>query len=134
MVQSVCILGRQPALGLAELESLYAAEAVSVVAPSVAGLTLDHTAIDFSRLGGSTRLASVIGEVPSVNFKQVEKALIGLTDSTAFTLPASGKFHLGLSAYGFDISPAKLNALGLTLKKFCARAMRVPSGWCQTMT
>lgn len=117
MVQSVCILGRQPALGLAELESLYGGDAVSDIAPGIAGLMQAVDDIDFARLGGSTRLATVVGEVPSSSWKQVEKALIGLAKSTAFTLSTSGKFHLGLSAYGFDVSPAKINALGLTLKK-----------------
>ncbi|QQS70014.1 hypothetical protein IPP75_02665 [Candidatus Saccharibacteria bacterium] len=117
MVKTVCILGRQPALGLAELESLYGGDAVSDIAPGIAGLILDIREVDFARLGGSTRLAAVIGEVPSSSWKQVEKALIGLAKSTAFTLSTSGKFHLGLSAYGFDVSPAKINALGLTLKK-----------------
>ena len=117
MVQSVCILGRQPALGLAELESLYGSSAVVMLSPHAAGLMLGVDEVDFARLGGSTRLATVIGEVPSSSWKQVEKALIGLAKSTAFTLSTSGKFHLGLSAYGFDVSPAKINALGLTLKK-----------------
>ena len=117
MVQSVCILGRQPALGLAELESLYGGDAVLDIAPGIAGLMQAVDDIDFARLGGSTRLATVIGEVPSSSWKQVEKALIGLAKSTSFALPTSGKFHLGLSVYGFDVSPAKINALGLTLKK-----------------
>ncbi len=117
MIQSVCILGRQPALGLAELESLYGADAVVPVSAHAAGLMLDAHEVDFMRLGGSTRLAAVLGEVPGVGWPQVEKALVNLTRSTSFALPASGKFHLGLSAYGFDVSPAKLNALGLTLKK-----------------
>ena len=117
MVQSVCILGRQPALGLAELESLYGGDAVLDIAPGTAGLMQAVDDIDFARLGGSTRLATVIGEVPSSSWKQVEKALIGLAKSTAFALSTSGKFHLGLSAYGFDVSPTKINALGLTLKK-----------------
>lgn len=117
MVQSVCILGRQPAIGLAELESLYGSEAITPLSDHAAGLTLEADAIDFARLGGSTRLATVIGELPSISWKQVEKTLIGLAKSTAFALPTSGKFHLGLSAYGFAVSPAKINALGLTLKK-----------------
>ncbi|QQS19336.1 hypothetical protein IPL85_03540 [Candidatus Saccharibacteria bacterium] len=82
-----------------------------------AGMSLDVQQIEFLRLGGSTRLAAVLGEMSGTSWKQVEKSLIELAKSTAFALPTSGKFHLGLSAYGFDISPAKLNALGLTLKK-----------------
>lgn len=117
MVQSICILGRQPAIGLAELESLYGSSAVTPVGKHAAGIDLPVSEIDFARLGGSTRLANVLGEVPSTNWKLVEKTLTALARSSALGLPASGKFHLGLSAIGFDISPAKLGATGLTLKK-----------------
>lgn len=117
MTQSTCILGRQPELGLAELESLYGAELVRFITPSAAILALPAQEIDFARLGGSTKLATILAELPTTNWKLVEKELQKITRSTSFALPASGKFHLGLSAIGFDISPAKLNALGLTLKK-----------------
>ncbi len=117
MLQSVCILGRQPALGLAELESLYGAAAVAAVASGVAGLTLTSSAIDFARLGGSTRLAVVLNEMASTDWKLIEKELHKLVRSTAFDVPASGKFHLGLSAYGLGLSTGKMNAAALTLKK-----------------
>lgn len=117
MLQSICVLGRQPALGLAELERLFGSEAVRPVGSHAAGVDLPTRQIDFARLGGSTRLANVIGEVPSTNWKLVEKALTVLARSPVLALPVSGKFHLGLSAIGFDISAAKLGATGLTLKK-----------------
>lgn len=114
---SLCILGRQPALGLAELESVYGAGVLAPLGSQVVGVGLPTEQIDFARLGGATKLANVLGEIPSTNWKVVEKALAALVRSTAFTLPASGKLHLGLSAIGFDVSPAKLGATGLTLKK-----------------
>ncbi len=114
MIQSICILGRQPALGLAELESLYGGAHVQPVGQFAAELDIK---VDFSRLGGSTRLAAVVAEIPSTNWKLVEKELQKIVRSAAFAVPAEGKFHFGLSAYGFAISPAKLSALGLTLKK-----------------
>lgn len=117
MIQSVCILGRQPALGLAELESIYGAAAVVPIAHYAAGLTLDPADVDFARLGGSTRHAVVVGEVPGQNWNIVQKKLIAFVKSSAFQVPAEGKFHLGVSAYGFDVSPAKVGALGLTLKR-----------------
>lgn len=117
MIQSLCVLGRQPKLGLAELESLYSAERVMPVGRFAAGLDLPHSEVDFSRLGGSTRLAAVLAEVPGTNWKLIEKELQKIVRSPAFDVPTEGKFHLGLSAYGFDVSPAKLSALGLTLKK-----------------
>ncbi len=114
---TVCILGRQPALGLAELESLYGPGALALVSPHVAGLSLEANQINFERLGGSTRVGNVLGTIDSNNWNVIEKTLIALVKSSAFAIPTSGKFHLGLSSFGFDVSPAKLNALGLTLKK-----------------
>ncbi len=115
MIQSVCILGRQPALGLAELESLYGGETVSRIAQSVAGVDLEADHINFARLGGSTRVAKVLSELPNTNWKLVEKELAKLLRS--MDIDGDSKITLGLSAFGFDMTPAKLTAAGLTLKK-----------------
>lgn len=115
-LQSVCILGRQPALGLAELESLYGARELSLVSPQVAGLRLSTDQVDFQRLGGSTRLASVIAEVPSNMWKDVEKQLSNVILQLAAEMP-EGKLQLGLSAFGIPVTHQKLVASGLTLKK-----------------
>lgn len=116
-MQSICILGRQPALGLAELESLYGASAVTPFGPSAAGLDLHAHDVAFARLGGSTRLAHVIAELPTAEWKKIEKQLPELVLELSLTLPPDGKIQLGLSAFGLAVSPAKLNAAGLTLKK-----------------
>jgi tRNA (guanine10-N2)-dimethyltransferase len=116
MNQSVLVLGRQPALGLAELERLYGAEHVSSPAAGIAVLDLPVRDIDFKRLGGSTRLASLIAEVPSSQWKDVEKELIRQVPNLANDLP-EGKIQLGLSAIGIPVTPQKMIASGLTLKK-----------------
>jgi tRNA (guanine10-N2)-dimethyltransferase len=116
ITQSVAILGRQPALGLAELESLYGAEHVSVVSAQVAGLSLPVEQLDFNRLGGSTRIASVVADIPTKLWKDVEKQLIKSATEIASDLP-EGKIQLGLSAFDIPITAAKLSASGLTLKK-----------------
>ncbi|MFZ1483922.1 MAG: hypothetical protein WAS36_02825, partial [Candidatus Saccharimonadales bacterium] len=115
--QSICILGRQPELGLAELESLYGASAIRRVSQHVALINLPDTEITFSRLGGSTRLAQVVSVLSSSNWKVVEKELAKLARKDELTTLASGKLHLGISAYGFSQTPAKIQATALTLKK-----------------
>jgi len=114
--QSVCILGRQPALGLAELESIYGATNVSPIAPQVAGLSLHASEVDFARLGGSTRVAHIMATLPTTDWKAIERRLPELIVELALTLP-DGKVQLGLSAFGLQVTPGKLNAAGLTLKK-----------------
>jgi hypothetical protein len=115
-LQSVCVLGRQPALGLAELESLYGSEVVSSAAPQVAGLTLHASDVDFARLGGSTRLAHILAILPTADWRRIERELPTLAVELALTLP-DGKVQLGLSSIGVNVSPSRLNACGLTLKK-----------------
>ena len=123
-LQSLTILGRQPALGLAELESLYGADTAQPLAPQAAGLTLHAHDVDFKRLGGSTRLAHILAHFPTTDWKRLERELPTLAVELALTLP-DGKIQLGLSAFGLKISPAKLNAAGLNLKKALrARASR----------
>ncbi len=123
MFQSVCILGRQPALGLAELESLYGADTVTPLLPYAAGVSLEPSDIEFKRLGGSTRLARVLTVIPSTNWKVIEKYLIKEVPKHLQYLP-EGKLQLGLSVYGLEISVGKLGATGLTLKKVIRTAGR----------
>jgi tRNA G10 N-methylase Trm11 len=79
--------------------------------------------VDFARLGGSTRLARVLTEIPSTNWKDVENYLIKTVPEHLQYL-RDGKLQLGLSTFGFSISPAKLTATGLTLKKVIRNAGR----------
>ncbi|HSX07244.1 MAG TPA: hypothetical protein VLG92_06005 [Candidatus Saccharimonadia bacterium] len=113
---SILILGRQPALGLAELESLYGAASLTMVLPHVAIINKPASEIDFTRLGGSTRLAEVVATVPNKLWKDVEKQLAKSIVEIATALP-EGKLQLGFSCFGIPITPAKLNATGLTIKK-----------------
>lgn len=123
-LQSVCVLGRQPALGLAELERLYGAASVSEVAPNAAGLTMPDGEVDFARLGGSTRLCKVLAELPGTDWKKVESYLMKTIPEHLQYLPGEGKLKLGLSAIGIAVSPGKLTATGLTLKKVIRKAGR----------
>lgn len=115
MERSIAILGRQPAIGMAELESLYG-EAVMPIGTYAAKLPLSAASVDFARLGGSIKLGNIIARVASANWPAVEKQLRSSAIDLAAAAP-SGKLKLGLSAYGIDISVPKLNATGLTLKK-----------------
>ncbi len=115
-MNSILILGRQPALGLAELESLYGARALTPVATHVAKLEVPVNQVDFRRLGGSTRLAEIIATVPDNLWKSTEKQLVKSAIAVARNLP-EGKIQLGLSALNIPITTGKLNATGLTLKK-----------------
>src|SRR5260221_571309 len=116
MNDSLAILGRQPELGVAELERLYGAEHVQPVGALAARLDIAACSIEFARLGGSMKLCKMLTELDTTNWKQIEKFLRDVSPAQAQKMP-DGKMHLGLSTYGFDVKPAQLLATGLTLKK-----------------
>jgi tRNA G10 N-methylase Trm11 len=115
-MQSLVILGRQPALGLAELESLYGAKALK---PLKSGDTLIDIAakdIDFHRLGGAIKLATVLNILDTTDWRDFESYL-NKTITEHLQYVPEGKFRLGLSAYGLRINPREINATALRLKK-----------------
>ncbi len=117
----VCILGRQPAIGLAELESLFGAEAVEPAGPLAALLTLSPSDINFQRLGGSIKLASFVDQLDTIQWPAIEKHLRLILPGLLKDAP-EGKIKFGLSVHGYDITIPKLNATGLTLKKIIKSA------------
>jgi SAM-dependent methyltransferase len=116
LMDSLFILGRQPALGLAELESLYGAEKVRPIGPMAALVALEPLLIPFDRLGGSIKLAKVITELNTTSWRDIESHLMHTLPAEMSALP-DGKCRLGLSVYGLRARPSELNATGLRLKK-----------------
>ena len=118
MNQSIAILGRQPAIGMAELESLYGADRVSAVGHQghAALLHVDSNELHFSRLGGSIKLAKLLTRLDTTDWRKIDAYLRKTLPQHMHHVPA-GKFTLGLSTYGLDVTIPRLNATGLSLKK-----------------
>jgi hypothetical protein len=115
-LRSIVILGRQPSLGLAELESLYGSTAVLPISPQGAALTKTVDEINFERLGGSVKLGKLLTILDSAKWDDIERYLVKNTPELAAMLPA-GKLQIGISAYGFNESSQRVQATGLSLKK-----------------
>ena len=107
----ITILGRQPALGVAELERLYGSAATRWFSDISA--TVDTPAFDFERLGGSQKAGRVVARLHG-SWRQVSQKIV------AAYLEAwanrDGKITLGISAYGFDASPRDIQKTGIILK------------------
>lgn len=116
MSKSLIILGRQPALGLTELESIYGVSKVAPFGDQAALVNMEASEIHFARLGGAIKVCTVIATGDAIDFSRVQKLLTPRLPSFA-SLPDTGKITLGLSAYGLKVSKEKLFATGLTLKK-----------------
>lgn len=116
----IAILGRQPAIGIAELEALYGAEAVSGTSSGHALINREN--IDFSRLGSSVKDGTVLTTIPGTNpqtaFLWLQKNMVKLTGDI------DGKIKLGVSLYDLQMPVHKLNANILSLKKVLKKAGR----------
>ncbi|MEO8863309.1 MAG: methyltransferase domain-containing protein [Candidatus Saccharimonadales bacterium] len=116
MTQSLLILGRQPALGLAELESLFGAENLTPVGRQAVRLNCAHETVNFNRLGGSMTLAKVIGSADSTDWGKIVHEISRLLPELLKDIP-EGKIRFGISTYGLPVKPSTINRSGLDLKK-----------------
>jgi tRNA G10 N-methylase Trm11 len=122
-MQSFVIFGRQPKIGLAEIESLYGADSIKPISNISAVINRDLSAINFSNIGSSVKIGKLLTTVDSSNWQDIENFLIK-TASAYVTLLPSGKLKLGISAYNLNTTPKKLLATGLTIKKMLKKQGR----------
>jgi tRNA (guanine10-N2)-dimethyltransferase len=115
-MKSLVILGRQPKLGLAELESLYGAKAVTPFGGQFALLDAHAEAVRFERLGGVIKLARVVDTIKTTNWFEIEDYLLQRAPKDIEEVP-EGKMTVGLSAYGLDVTPKQITRTSLELKK-----------------
>lgn len=113
--KTVCILGRQPALGVAELESIYGAEHIRPL-NGHALLDIPAEEINFKRLGGTIKIARVLAELPDTKWPALAKYLIDKIPQHLKLVP-EGKFTLGVSLYGITASVPEINRANLEVKK-----------------
>ncbi len=116
MFASLCILGRQPAIGLAELESLYGAESVQPIGNLAALLDKPTSKVSFAFLGGTVKFCKVLTELETIKWPTIQKFLIKAVPEHASMLPV-GKMRIGLSVYGLNVTARQVTGTGLQIKK-----------------
>lgn len=122
VMQFICILGRQPALGRAELESRYGAEALQTIQSDIVLLTCESPP-NFNTFGGVLKVALAFEEIPTDNWPKINRHIESGVTQLIPLLP-EGKIQLGISAYYLPINASKLNAAALSLKKTIKQAGR----------
>ena len=123
MNRSLVILGRQPALGLAELERLYGADSLHPVDRHVAVLDVGPKHMQFARLGGTVKLAKVLTRLDTTAWPQVIRYITKTVPDHLQYIP-DGKIRLGLNVYGLRMTIAEVNRAGLEIKKSIKKAGR----------
>jgi tRNA G10 N-methylase Trm11 len=121
--KSVAVLGRQTALGLAELESLYGDSVVTKLGSQCALVDLRNEQISFGRLGSCIKLAKLLTILDTTDWLKIAEYITSQLPEHVVRLD-EGKLTIGLSAIGFDVSPPKVNACGLSLKKIVKQSGR----------
>ncbi len=111
----IAILGRQPAIGIAELERLYGA--VSWFSDNTA--LVRAASVGLAHLGGSQKVGRVVAELPqrssTSDWVNASRKLVSAYADAWRT--HEGKITLGISAYGFRVSPRDIQKTGIILKK-----------------
>lgn len=107
----IALLGRQPALSIAELERLY--DTVHWFSDTAALIDTDEP-IDIQRLGGSRKIGRVILTLPLRDWRTTSMKLV--QHYTKAFGEYEGKITLGISTYGFEVTPRDIQKTGLVLK------------------
>lgn len=115
-MKSLLILGRQPELALAELESLLDSKVIKPIIPNGALVDVATNDIEFTRIGGSIKLASVLNVLDTTDWREIDKYLHKMVPEHLQYVP-DGKFRLGISTYGLRVNARAIQATALSLKK-----------------
>ncbi len=109
-MKCLVILGRQPELSLAELESCY-----EQVSPFSSEVAVVKDVVDLSRLGGALKSAEVLTELKPEQSGNLMRELerLALKQHQGST----GKLKIGLSVYGDKFLAQRLQRQLLTLKR-----------------
>ncbi len=109
----VVILGRQPALGVGELERLHGGDAVRWFSDQSATVSVDDFSID--GLGGTQKAGRIRIELSRADWRKASIKIV--QEYQKIWANFDGKLTLGISAYGFDASPRDIQKTGIILKQ-----------------
>ena len=110
----IFILGRQPELGLAELERVF--NDGTVTHPSASSAHLETSKpVDVQTLGGSIKAGKVSLEIAGKDWRSVSQEIVRHYAKAWSSLDR--KQTLGVSVYDWNISTKQIQTLGLELKR-----------------
>jgi tRNA G10 N-methylase Trm11 len=114
----VSILGRQPALGIAELERVFGGQNVTPLSGLAA--TIDTPLLDIQKLGGTLKAGEIVIDLRSGDWLKVSNKIIQHYAQAWSTF--DGKITLGLSVYGFTTTTRDVQKVGIVLKQKLKRS------------
>ncbi len=115
-MQILCILGRQKAFGLAELEARFGAENITPFGDA-ALVSAEKDSFSPEHFGSVVKWAQVHAELPSSAWPKIDSYLKENTLKHLKHVPESGKFSFGISCYGIKTTPKDITHTLLGLKR-----------------
>lgn len=106
----IAILGRQPAISIAELERTYG----DVSWFSDTSALVETDSFNIQRLGGTQKAGRVIDQVNGTDWRHASLKIV--QHYTKAWAQYDGKITLGISAYGFTTTAREIQKTGLILK------------------
>jgi len=107
----IALLGRQPAISIAELEQTYGS--VSWFSDSAALVDTDQP-VDVQRLGGTQKAGRVVLTLPARDWRTVSMKIV--QHYSKAWAQYEGKITLGLSVYSLNVPTRDIQKTGLVLK------------------
>ncbi|NTW62433.1 methyltransferase domain-containing protein [Candidatus Saccharibacteria bacterium] len=109
----IAILGRQPAISIAELEKVFGGSVITPLSNEAAMVDSDY--FDIQKLGGSPKAGLFIQELLFDDWHKVSQKLVQHYASKWSKF--EGKITLGISAYGFKVDNREVQKTGIILKQ-----------------
>jgi len=110
----IAILGRQPAISIAELERAYGDVSWFSDISALVQPPKDADYLDINRLGGSQKAGRVVLQIPGRDWRAASMKIV--QHYVKAWAKHEGKLTLGISAYGFREGPRDIQKTGLVLK------------------
>jgi tRNA G10 N-methylase Trm11 len=116
-MKSLFLLGRQPLIGLAELESIFGAEKIIDSWDRYALLDIDHNSLSHTMLGSVIKIGLVEDEVAFSKLNDINDHLFKIISKKLVERGISNKFNVGISSYGCNKNSKDLTKISLSIKK-----------------
>jgi tRNA G10 N-methylase Trm11 len=109
----IAILGRQPALGTAELERVFGGKSVTPFSSTAVLVESDN--FEIQRFGGVLKAGKVITELPRSDWHQISQKIVHhyTNEWSSF----EGKITLGISVYNSPVGEREIQKTGIILKQ-----------------
>ena len=123
----IAITGRSSPLSVAELESVFGSQNILPVSDDAVIFNAHEVMQKAEHLGGTIKIAKILTQLPNNNWNYIVDYLMKNVPLYLGFVPP-GKLTIGFSVYGINVSPAKINATALGLKKLAkdyGRSVRI---------